>query len=614
MRRLTLRARMALLVLAGVLPILAWDLGGVYLGYARERERASAQALDLTRAISGAVAAELRARSAALGVLALSRSLMADDLAAFRAQAEKVVASQLPGATLLLRREDGQQLMNTALPPGEPPPRQAWTTPSRTPDAGRPSVSDVYFGPVLRRPVVAVEVPVKRPEGQADLVLVMIPSADAFDAVIRRQRLRAGWIASVIDSKGVRIARQPDPERFVGQPVTPEFLAVWLSGGPEGVVETVSPDGIPVLTAFTRLPEVGWGVVVAIPTSELTRPALEAAVASLLVGAVLLGFGLALARWAAKAVIQPFAALRRIAASADDAGSAPDADGTGLPEADEVAEALRTQARCRRAATASLLESERRLRLVVAELNHRAKNALATVQSLALQTARGEAGGDPARFSAEFGARLQALARAHDLLVASRWEPAALDAIVRAGLAPWLGGEGSRLILRCRCGAEVPPAAPGQAQALVMALHELATNAAKHGALSTPDGRVEVTCRAEEAGLAAVVEWCEVGGPPVRGPPPRRGFGVRLLERALARDLGPGGIVTLDFDPGGVRAGIRFRCRDHAEFSGEILDHGAEPGAPDPRGPGRQGHRADGPSGHEDQRDPGQRRRGESPG
>jgi two-component sensor histidine kinase len=111
----------------------------------------------------------------------------------------------------------------------------------------------------------------------------------------------------------------------------------------------------------------------------------------------------------------------------------------------------------------------------------------------------------------------------------------------------------------------LPPASPGQAQAIVLALHELATNATKHGALSCPGGRVRVTCRAapgEDSG--SIIDWRETGGPPVAGPPRRRGFGIRLLERALAYDLGPGGSVVLEFDPAGVRATIRFMARPPA--------------------------------------------------
>jgi PAS domain S-box-containing protein len=206
--------------------------------------------------------------------------------------------------------------------------------------------------------------------------------------------------------------------------------------------------------------------------------------------------------------------------------------------------------------------AERRQALMVAELNHRVKNVLATTQAVADQTLR-RAGGDIGRFSADFMARLRALARAHDLLTARGWEPAGLGDVVRAALAPWMpeGGEGGRvsLALQDGGGGAGPAAAvsPRQAQALVLALHELATNAAKHGALSRPGGRVEVRCAAGRGGAVSLA-WGEVGGPAEPGPPARRGFGTRLIERALAQDLGPGSRVELRFDPGGLRAAIRF--------------------------------------------------------
>jgi two-component sensor histidine kinase len=306
---------------------------------------------------------------------------------------------------------------------------------------------------------------------------------------------------------------------------------------------------------------------------------------SLAVGMGLLLGGLGMAQLVARGITGPITTLRRLAATADEGQPAPAT--TGLEETDDVAEALLTEARRRRAAMASLLDSERRLRLVVAELNHRAKNALATVQALAQQTARGEAGTDPARFATVFNARLQSLARAHDLLAAFSWEAAALDAVVQTGLAPWLAsggaakegspdapkrpaqpGESPRIDIRCDSGTEPAMASPGQAQALVLALHELATNAVKHGALSTPAGHVEVTCHGAEGGQGSVIEWRESGGPPVPGPPARGGFGTRLLTRALAHDLGPGGSVALEFHPAGVRATIRFRNRHRATAGG----------------------------------------------
>ncbi|GAA0586676.1 hypothetical protein GCM10009416_26480 [Craurococcus roseus] len=200
-------------------------------------------------------------------------------------------------------------------------------------------------------------------------------------------------------------------------------------------------------------------------------------------------------------------------------------------------------------------EAERRQTLLVAELNHRAKNMLATVQAVAAQTLRGTAD-EPERFARHFSARLQALARAHDLLTRMAWTEAALGDIVRAALVPWLGGTEERIEIAASACAGVR-AGPYQVQALVLALHELATNAAKHGALSRPGGRVKLSCRTEPDG-AAGLSWVERGGPPVSGPPARPGFGTRLLERGLARDLGPEAAVSLFFEPAGLRAEIGF--------------------------------------------------------
>jgi len=192
--------------------------------------------------------------------------------------------------------------------------------------------------------------------------------------------------------------------------------------------------------------------------------------------------------------------------------------------------------------------AEERRALLVAELNHRVKNTLATVQSLSEQTLKSSPG--PGEFAPAFRGRLMALARAHDLLTQEDWEGATLGNVVQAALAPWLGGaDGGRIDV----GGPHVRLAPRQALALSMAVHELATNAAKHGALSAPGGRVSLAWRREGAAIA--VGWVEAGGPPVR-PPKRRGFGTRLLGRSLSAELG--GAVELDFAPEGVRCAARL--------------------------------------------------------
>ncbi|MFC7538486.1 HWE histidine kinase domain-containing protein [Siccirubricoccus deserti] len=248
----------------------------------------------------------------------------------------------------------------------------------------------------------------------------------------------------------MRIAQLPNPAGYEGEKVSSAFFRA-AADRSEAIYETTSAEGVPLIAAFSRLDAYGWAVAVGIPLSELTQPVWRRATNSLAVGMALLLGGLGLAQLVAHGITGPITALRRLATTTDEAPAAPVT--TGLAETDDVADALLAETSRRRAALTSLLESERRLRLVVAELNHRAKNALATVQALAQQTARGEAGSDPVRFTAAFNARLQSLARAHDLLAAFSWEAAALHAVVQAGLAPWLAsGDAGRSCHRmCGC-------------------------------------------------------------------------------------------------------------------------------------------------------------------
>jgi PAS domain S-box-containing protein len=196
--------------------------------------------------------------------------------------------------------------------------------------------------------------------------------------------------------------------------------------------------------------------------------------------------------------------------------------------------------------------AEERRMLLVNELNQRVKNTLAVVQSIAAQTARGAV--DLPSFSTAFQARLLVLASAHDLLTRADWEGATLDAVVKAGLDP-LALDDVRVDLSgCAAGIMLPPAA---ALALTIAVHELATNALKHGALSVVAGRVSISCRAASAEHAVpVVEWVECGGPTLGGPPERKGFGLRLLGRGLTAEAGMA--ADLRFEPEGLRCTLRL--------------------------------------------------------
>ncbi|MDX7951772.1 sensor histidine kinase [Lichenihabitans sp. Uapishka_5] len=199
-------------------------------------------------------------------------------------------------------------------------------------------------------------------------------------------------------------------------------------------------------------------------------------------------------------------------------------------------------------------EARRHQQLLINELNHRVKNTLAIIQSIAMQTLRDE--DITPQIREAFMARLMALADAHDVLTAESWDGAELDAVItKAAIIHQAAGGNSRFRL------SGPPIrlTPKTAVALSMAFHELATNAAKYGALSVSTGKVDVDWSLEksEAGDRLSLCWTERAGPYVMGPA-RKGFGSRLIERGLAGELA--GDATLDFRPDGLV------CTIHAPY------------------------------------------------
>ena len=188
--------------------------------------------------------------------------------------------------------------------------------------------------------------------------------------------------------------------------------------------------------------------------------------------------------------------------------------------------------------------AEQRQKLLIDELNHRVKNTLATVQSLASQTAR--SAHTPAAFREGFEGRLIALSKAHDQLTIHHWESADLRELLSGSLAPYAGAD--RVVLR----GEDVVLRPRAVLTLAMAVHELTTNAAKYGALSVPGGRIEIhwrPVRAENGHLMLRIDWTEQGGPPV-ATPKQRGFGSKLIEGSIAAELG--GSARLAFAPEGL--------------------------------------------------------------
>jgi hypothetical protein len=269
--RLSLRWRLMLLVVVAIVPLLIFGLGYQYVEYRDDVRATGDHLLAVARGMVQVVEAELQSRITSLETLSTSSALEADDLDRFHARAA-IVANQFPGSNILLLRENGQQLVNTILPVGAPlPVRKNLDSLKEVFATGRPVVSDVYPGAVGSRLVVAIDVPVKAADGTVRYVLSMNPSFDVFAEVIRGQHLPGTWIASVIDGRGVNIARFPRPEEFVGRQAAPSFLSA-LSSQHEGVLQSTSLEGIQLVSAFSHGTKFRWAAGVGVPQEELVQP------------------------------------------------------------------------------------------------------------------------------------------------------------------------------------------------------------------------------------------------------------------------------------------------------------------------------------------------------
>lgn len=191
------------------------------------------------------------------------------------------------------------------------------------------------------------------------------------------------------------------------------------------------------------------------------------------------------------------------------------------------------------------------------ELNHRVKNTLANVLSIVALTRRRSR--DIDTFAEGLTGRLRALSATHDLLSQSDWSNAAVHDIVTSELVPYLDPEDPHATI------SGPHAlmAPNDAMSLGLALHELATNSTKYGALSSPTGRVSVTWTIPTPGRCEI-HWRETGGPRVTAPS-RRGFGIDLIEKVVSHELGSQ--VDLRFDPEGVNCTLTVPLRNQRTFT-----------------------------------------------
>jgi two-component sensor histidine kinase len=482
--------RLVLLVAGTALPLIIFAAAIVFKNYQQERTNASQRVVDTVRSIRLLLDAEVQRMTGALQVLALTDALRDRDFDGFRRMAQGFLDQYAEGGVVLVANREGRQLFSSATADtANLPLRNNRAIVDKVFAEKKPAYSNLFIGAVKKRMIVTVEVPVIR-DDEVLYAISFSPPIEIFQAIIEQQRPSQDWTISIFDGDGVNFARVPNPQETIGKRASPSLYAEMFRQ-PEATLTTVSLEGVPLITSVARSSLTGWTVAAGVAERSLVGPLWRNLAITSVVGGILLLIGLAFAVRMATTI----------------------ARGETLHD------------------------------LLIEELNHRVKNTLAILQSIATQTFRSASRAEREKFEG----RLGALAEAHNLLSTEKWQGSDLQDVVSRVSQPYLLNNPERMRM---FGPKVP-LSPRLAVVLAMIVHEIATNAAKYGALSNDTGTVALDWEVIEDDTKPQLRliWTETGGPHVSAPV-QRGFGSRLIERSARDQLG--GEATVDFLPRGV--------------------------------------------------------------
>ena len=400
-------------------------------------------------------------------------------------------------------------------------------------------------------------VPVALPAVTGDHVDIIVGAGNNLEWLgrqLRERGLARGSAVTVADRNGIIVAREPDPEKFIGTGFPTKYMPL-LSSLP-GTADVLSRDGTERILGYVPAPYTSFGLYVSsgIARAEALGPIDRALRSSVLLFVLGSAAAFLLAWLVGDGIIRR--PLMQMVATAESWRRGQDGMRNRLDgRNDEIGvlgqtfdslmdeNALREEER---------QLSEARREILVHELAHRVKNTLATVQSIASMSFRNNQGPDALR---RFQDRLQALVRSHDLLTRHNWQHADLREVAEAALAPAREDFAHRFTLSgppvdLRSAIVVP---------IAMIFHELCTNSMKYGALSNDTGHVEVRWTKEpiEIGNLINLTWSERGGPPVK-PPKQEGFGTRLIT-SLTGQMGGG--YEVHYSASGLVCDIRLVTR-----------------------------------------------------
>jgi two-component sensor histidine kinase len=512
----SLRAHLIAFAAITLLPVLG--LTGVLLARSAvlEHQQLESELARTASSLADVLDRDIERQITILRTLATMPSLAQGDWPAFYNSAKAAVA---PKAYVILIDTSGRQLVNTFVPFGEAP---AVTgdpdTLARILESKEPVISDLFVSLVTKKPVYNVSIPIAPNGSNVRYVLSLGQLTDDFLPLLQSQSRGPEWVSSFIDRQGIVLARSRDHAAFSGK-VHQGFREDSQSIGHQ-VRRTTSLDGDDVLRAVVRSKMTGWLVTASVPVRIAEAPLRQSvwfwsALAGLSFVLALAGAGLF-----GRLLARPIEASMEAAAALGREAPIPALKST-LTEANALVAAQQR-------ASEELARRATHQRLLLHELSHRVKNVLAVVQSLVQRTV--SEGRSLTEARDVLTERLLALGRAQEVLMRTEWSGASLREIVEAELTPFSDRvtiEGPPLIVR---GAMV--------QTFALVLHELATNALKHGSLSS-GGTLAVSWSIADRDEAKrfTFKWEEKGGASVE-PPTRKGFGRTLLEGAVAAETG----------------------------------------------------------------------------